>query len=282
MLYEQLFPEESSIRQAIEQLKPGDKLDITWQQEWGSDWIAHIPWTLVFTAEPPSKGRPVDAMGFLGLRLRIGYRAHKMALLSRALGPREAAVRAHLMYWGGAANDPVSAEADRHRQELADWHPLVLPQNSESRKEELRNFLSDPTPRPVGLMYFYCQCATGSGADPVLRFGSTNGSDDVLEMIDLGTRKLLDQPLIFANACGTAAGDPYTPNQLEQLFFRRKCRAFIGTECRVPTAFAARFATAFFSFLYSDQLGPIAAGEGMAQARRFFLGRIPQHRRPSL
>lgn len=224
----------------------------------------------MYVGEPPSKGKPVDVMDFLGLRLRIGYRAHKMALLSRALGPREATVRAHLIYWGGAVNDPISAEAERHRSELADWHPLILPRNSENRKEELREFLYNPTPRPVGLMYFYCQCATGSGADPVLRFGSTNGSDDVLEMIDLGTRKLPDQPLIFANACGTASGDPYTPNQLEQLFFRRKCRAFIGTECRVPTAFAARFATAFFSFLYSEGLGPIPAGEAIAQARRFF------------
>jgi hypothetical protein len=104
----------------------------------------------------------------------------------------------------------------------------------------------------------------------VLRFGSTNDPVDTLGLIDLGTRVMPDQPLVFANACDTAAGEPYTPNRLERLFFDRGCRAFIGTECKVPIQFAARFADVFFRFLYDVEFGPTSAGEALVQTRRFF------------
>jgi hypothetical protein len=57
---------------------------------------------------------------------------------------------------------------------------------------------------------------------------------------------------------------------LEQRFFARGCSAFIGTECKVPIGFAARFGAAFFHFLYHNGPKPTPAGEALTQARRFF------------
>ncbi|MGQ4328686.1 CHAT domain-containing protein [Streptomyces hayashii] len=185
----------------------------------------------------------------------------------RSLTPE--AIRAHLLYWGG---DETEDEARKHRSELDSWSPFFLPTGVAQRKEELSAFLSSPEPRPVSLIYLFCQCSTGSGAAPVLRFGSTNRTEDVLELMDMGRADLVDQPLVFINACATSAADPNFTNQLQSLFLRRGCRAYIGTECKVPTGFAARFATAFFHFLYlHDSSGrTMAAGEAFAQARKFF------------
>lgn len=265
-LYRAIFPDDSRLAEVIQLLEPGDRLDLTWQQNGGS-WVSHVPWTLLYGAEPPLPGEPIDATRFLGLRYRIGYRAYSMGVRSR--GIMNGATRAHLMYWGGRDGDETWAASREHAAELARWQPLMLPTGTPG-KPELQRFLHDPAPNPVGLLYFYCQCTAGGGSDPVLRFGSTNDPADTLGLIDLGTRQLPDQPLVFANACDTAAGEPYTPNRLERLFFDRKCRAFIGTECKVPIRFAARFADVFFTFLYGTEFGPTSAGEALVQARRFF------------
>ncbi|WP_328549474.1 CHAT domain-containing protein [Streptomyces platensis] len=185
----------------------------------------------------------------------------------RSLAPE--ARRAHLLYWGGGETEE---EARRHRSELDSWSPYFLPTGIARRKEELSTFLHSPGPPPVSLIYFFCQCRTDTGAAPVLRFGSTNRAEDVLELMDMGKADLVDQPLVFINACATSAANPHFTNQLQSLFLRRGCRAYIGSECKVPTGFAARFATAFFHFLYlpASSGGPMAAGEALAQARKFF------------
>jgi len=265
-LYRAIFPDDSRLREVIQLLQPGDRLDLTWQQN-GGPWVSHVPWTLLYGAEPPLPGEPIDATRFFGLRYRISYRAYSMGVRSRHIV--NGATRAHLMYWGGREGDETWAASREHAAELARWQPLMLPTGAPG-KPELQRFLHDPAPNPVGLLYFYCQCTVGDGSDPVLRFGSTNDAADTLALIDLGTRQLPDQPLVFANACDTVAGEPYTPNRLERLFFDRKCRAFIGTECKVPIRFAARFAYVFFTFLYSTAFGPTSAGEALVQARRFF------------
>lgn len=265
-LYQALFPEDSKTRSAINLLRPSDRLSITWQNN-GEQWISHVPWPLLYTAEPPPPGQPVDPSGFLGLRYRISYRAYRISVGSRALGPR--ATRAKLLYWGGQPTDDLWAASRAHATELARWRPLILPRTDDA-KPEVARFLREPWPRPMGVIYLYCKCTTGSGADPVLRFGSTNDVIDVLRLVDLGLSRIPDQPLIFANACDTVAGSPYSPNQLEEIFFERGCRAFIGTECKVPVKFASRFAAVFFWFLYSDEFSPMSAGEALTQARLFF------------
>jgi hypothetical protein len=103
----------------------------------------------------------------------------------------------------------------------------------------------------------------------VLRFGTDLYGGDEVGRTELPQTALADGPLVFANACTTGAAGAYMTNQLEESFFQRGCRAFLGTETKVPIAFASRFAAAFFHFFSLRVPEPLAAGEAMALARLF-------------
>ncbi|MFE3205226.1 protein kinase [Embleya sp. NPDC059237] len=268
-LRDAFFPPGTALRERIDALGPGDHLRITWYPEPPYE-LPHVPWGLMYRGGIPAQGAPIDADDFLGLRLRIAHRAHRRES-DRALEP--AATRAHLLYWGAGANDETARAAREHEAELRSWSPLLLPAAADNRKAELTEFLRSPAPRPVSLVYVYCQCTTGTGTAPVLRFGASNDDEDVLELVDLGDEPFADQPLVFVNACETVSADAFFTNELRETFLSRGCRAYIGTECKVPTVFAARFATVFFHFLYTRDhhtRNPTAVGDALAQARRFF------------
>src|SRR5258708_5263356 len=269
-LFDALFPPKSDVRRILLSLNPGDRLHIVWLYEEGSEWIAHVPWALIYVKPVPAPGNPIDPEQFLGLHLRISYTSRALAERTRTLGPPDEATRAHLLYWGAGAKDLIAVESRRHRKELARFTPYVLPKTTE-RKAEICEFLTQPKPAPATLVYLYCQSDAGSSAAPVLRFSSTNSAEDLVALIDIGTEELRDQPLVFVNACESVAAKPFGINELEESFLSRGCRAFIGTEAKVPVQFAARFACVFFHFLYHEQEGGlITAGEALALARRFF------------
>ena len=59
-------------------------------------------------------------------------------------------------------------------------------------------------------------------------------------------------------------------SELEDSFFGRGIRAFIGTETKVPSKLASKFAWLYFLFLYRIvDAQPIPAGEALSQARLF-------------
>ena len=137
-------------------------------------------------------------------------------------------------------------------------------------KEELLRQLGAPAPAPAAILYLFCQCAVAAGNDPVLRFGSQAGLADLVKRNELSQKKLDDHPFVFANACTTSGADPYFANELEERFFARDCRAYLGTETKVPIQFASRFASAFFHFFERRaDPEPMAAGEALAQTRIF-------------
>jgi hypothetical protein len=215
-----------------------------------------------------SPASPIDPMRFLGLRHRIGY-VRRQTAGSRALGAWPHTTRAHILYRSDEGNDAVGAEAQRHAVELGRWKDArILPAGEPLTTVSL--FLDKPGPSPVSLLYFYCHCVTGTGVAPYLRLGPTNAEANILRGYDLGTEPFADQPIVFVNACGSSEADPLLVNQLMALFLDRQCRAYIGTEGRVPPGVAARFATTFFSFLYGTTWGELSpVGEAIAQARRF-------------
>jgi hypothetical protein len=52
--------------------------------------------------------------------------------------------------------------------------------------------------------------------------------------------------------------------------FDRGCRAYIGTETKVPIVFGSRFANIFFRFFYRVlDSAPMAGGEAVTQTRLF-------------
>ena len=87
---------------------------------------------------------------------------------------------------------------------------------------------------------------------------------------DFGRKDLSGEPFVFVNACNSATGNAYELNQLEQMFFKRGCRAFMGTEVRVPVVLAARYAQIFFHLFEQAIDGKhLVAGEAAALARRY-------------
>jgi hypothetical protein len=249
-------------------------LRLSWREILGG-WIPQLPLALMYLDQP--RRGAVDPGLFLGLRYRLGYHRSHPASTSRALGDWARTTRAHLIYWGGGPSDPLAEEAARHRAELATWADglRLLPDDAAvadgtATAQALARYLESPEPAPVSMLYLYCHCLDGDKNSPVLRFGRSPGPASDLRLLDIGGGAFPDAPVVFVNACSSDAAEPLFANQLMDEFFRRGCRAYIGTEAKVPAALAARFAIVFFSFLYGDAGRGIApVGEAMAQARRF-------------
>ncbi|MFJ3861435.1 ATP-binding protein [Streptomyces sp. NPDC090085] len=262
-LFATLFPADHNFHRLVKDLEPGDRLRIHWKD----DKPVHIPWPLLYRGSLPSAEAPIQAQDFFGLRLRTTHIA-RSAETARVLSADLA--RTHLMYWGGGAGDETTQVSLEHIDELDQWKPLVLPQGHDRRKEELSSYLCAPD--PISLLYVFSQAYSQDGEIYGLRFGSTVEPADVLLLSEMGEQPLNDQPLVFMNACETSSAKyPYT-NQLQNHFVKRRSRAYIGSECKVPSGFAARFAHVFFHFLYhrSHRNQPTAAGEALAQTRKFF------------
>jgi hypothetical protein len=256
--------------------------------------VPRLPLGLLYRAVPARAA--VDPMEFLGLRFRLGYTAYPSHYGYPALGPWRQTTRLHALYWDSQGE--IAAETARHRTELARWDATsALP--PDSRADALAALLSNPADWsevvPVSLLYFYCLLDQADAADPGLRFGrfASGGqrNPDVLRFSDLGIRPMPSRPVVFMNVCDSAGSGLISGNRLEQLFFDRGCRAYIGTEAKVPAGLAARFATTVLSFLLDagswDQAAPVT--EAVAQARVFlweefgslaglFYGHVNDHR----
>lgn len=272
-LFDMCFPRGSKLRTMIEKLTPGSRVDFHWTNESGPGWVSHVPWALMHM-------EPVDVMGakvpdperFFGLRFRIGSRAWAVSNSSRALGGQDRTRSVHLLYWGDKQGDVV---ADESRWQAAKYVKRqltsLLPSGTQlDPKKQVITALDAPSPSPMAVIYFYCHCSVGDGTQPCLRFGNTSQPQDTVKRNELSQRQLSDAPLVFANACTTVQADPHMTSELEDSFFRRGVRAFIGTETKVPVPLASKFAWLFFQFFYRQvDPAPMAAGEALTQTRLF-------------
>jgi nucleoid DNA-binding protein len=271
LLYERAFPRGSDARRWLDMMPAGQRLDISWPNT-ASGWVSGLPWGLMYTKAPTS-GAPVDPGAFLALRARIGYTTHKVTDPSKALGDPRAVYMGNLLYWGEKAGDAVASEAAWQRNTWKAWHNQVFwPEEGPDLKTRALAALEDPSPPPVTVLYLFCQSSFGGPAgQPVLGFADPIDTDCSLDATELGLSDFSSGPFVFANACTTAASDPYIANDLEQRFFERKARAYLGTETKVPIIFASRFARVFFHFFYRHaDPQPMAAGEALVQTRLFF------------
>ena len=273
-LYQTFFPPGSELRGWLDGLPFGHRLNLTWFPLGSGDFVPHVPWGLMYRRPAPPAGTAVDPLEFLGLGFRLGYTSHEVAQPSKALGARGHNNPSFLLYYGSDPGDETAAEAAWQRKRWSGWpNGVVVPAAGAApaaAKQELLAALDNPGPSPATLLYLYCQASVGQGNDPLLRFGTDLSGQDDVGRTDLPQRPLADRPLVFVNACTTAAAGAYKTNLLEEGFFQRGCRAFLGTETKVPIAFASRFAAAFFHFLALRVPEPLAAGEAMALARLFF------------
>jgi hypothetical protein len=272
-LFDKCFPEGTRLRSLFSTLPTGSRIDFHWSPQSGPGFVSHVPWALMHMKRVDVTGvdlaQPTD---FCGLRFRISARSWIVQNGSVVLGNPQSASSVNMLYWGRQSGDDVGTEADWQASELAKLKStsiLPLPGGT-SLKGQIVQAIDTPSPAPVAVIYFYCHCSVGDGGQPCLRFGNTSKSQDVLTRNDLSKRRIPDGPLVFANACSTSQSDPFLTSDLEQTFFDRGVRAFIGTEAKVPIKLASKFAWFYFQ-LFSRQADPdpIAAGEALSQSRLF-------------
>ena len=279
-LYDTLFPAEQNSRPWMDALPPGQLVRVVWRPDSGANWIPHLPWELLYRGDA-NPGVPIDPTQFWGLRYRIEYTSYNPSRMpSASLGTPQEACCASLLFFGKSAKE--LAEVQWQRQV---WSVLsqkakscLLPAGTVSPKLEIVKALTDPesiSGQPgisAAVLYLFCHYGKDPTDAPILRFGDTASADDIISEPELGTTPFASRPLVFANACATAGTGVYSANAVTKAFFDRGCRAFIGTDCMVPSAMASRFAVVFFHFflrLADSEQAPMAAGEALAQARLF-------------
>ncbi|MBV8867327.1 MAG: CHAT domain-containing protein [Acidobacteriaceae bacterium] len=283
-LYDTLFPTGGDSRGLLENLLPGQRIDIVWRQDSEAGWVPHLPWALLYVGDVDGAG-PVDATKFWGLRFRLQYTAYNaLGPGSSLLGRPEEACCTSVLFFGNSAKEPATAEAQWQRQIWTSLGAvsrscLVPAIGASTAKAEVLKALREPETANAGakvsvaVLYLFCHYGLDSNGKSILRFGlDASEPKDVLREPEIGTAMLASRPLVFANACATAGTDIYSANALTKSFFDRGCRAFIGTDCMVPASMASRFAITFFHFLLrlADQdKQPMAAGEAIAQTRLF-------------
>lgn len=285
-LYEELFPDVTKRRKILDKLPVGSRINISWccypdMPNSHRNWLSHIPWGLMFGGPYPEENTPIDPLFFLGLRYRIEYISYReTSTVKKFLGidqPNNTQC-IYLMYWGnGGRSVNLHQEANLQRDEWQKLHNPKFPEprfapevDSQNCKAEILKLLKQPSPKPASLLYFFCRFSVDNDY-PVLQFGDNpDNQDDVIRVIDMARDKLANNPLVFANACNTLASQLYVLDDLEDRFFKRCCRAYIGTETKIPTVFASRFASIYFHFLFgSYDSNPMTSGEAFAETRIF-------------
>jgi hypothetical protein len=132
---------------------------------------------------------------------------------------------------------------------------------SRTTSAEFLGALADETTADQ-LIYFYGHASTSTpslkGGTGASSLGLTDASVTLTQLnTDASTDiKLRGNPLVFINACESAELSPLFYDGFVPYFMMKGARGVIGTECRTPGVFAARWAEAFFNcFLRGDPVG---------------------------
>jgi len=255
-LYLKILSKEA--REYIEKLAVGGLLQIIWPNG------VHVPWTLLYMGRPDGK---VDPLRFLGLRFRLQYHSRADSPPGPRLGSLREFRTAYCLNWG----KELTGESELQKRAFESGNALFVPQpgQTQTRIEQLREFLRSPAPGPVRVLYFYCECDMNVPAQPRLFFGD-DLSGEILSHRDMLLLTFEDRPVVFMNACNSSVASSDMTNQLEDTFFQARCRAYIGSEANLPVAFAGRFGVVFQRFFLGNIDGSrVSLGEAMYQARSF-------------
>jgi hypothetical protein len=125
------------------------------------------------------------------------------------------------------------------------------------------------------VQHFACHCQTGHGEAGAweIQLAPPHESDEIgLSLVDLlaERRKRLTnsaaiRPLVFMNACGSAAIDPVSILSLPRMFLENGNCAYIGTETKIPPEIAADISRRFYAHLLSGN--EVSAGLALHRAK---------------
>jgi hypothetical protein len=125
-------------------------------------------------------------------------------------------------------------------------------------KQTLLNWIDAGESSHCDLLYFFCHASVptrvGPGGyptavadawrDTLIGLGEEHDRSASVSLEDLRNwhRRRPRRPLVFLNACGSAQADPLYGNPFVEHFLKDwECRALVGTDWTVPTAFADVF-----------------------------------------
>lgn len=263
-LFESLFTN-ARLRDDVLALQPGDRLEVHWYPERGRQ--HPFPWGLMYL-QPVARATSVDPMKFSGLRLRLETFSYTQDRIKLCLGALcDQTPRAYCLYWDDSPKE-ISSEAQRQRTTLDRWAGrLFLPtEGVGTPRDELIDAFNRRGPN-AHVLYVFCRCHNPENEAVELRFSNGPG-DAPVSMPDLNQVDLTNNPLVFINACDTAAGESGATQDLERYYFTRKCGAYIGTEAKVPVQLASRVAEGFFHYFYGATASrTLPAGEALAQIK---------------
>jgi hypothetical protein len=223
-----------------------------------------IPWNLLYTGQFPAV--QVDPTGFWGFR-------HIIEEIPFRTGSEQVELRTPTTSSevSVAFNINRTIEPDPSRsQALVEPHLALARSLGRSaqvaqrfEEDEVLSALRGEQPHSV-LEYFYCHAGTGGQASQDFDqsyLGLTDSESGLtLEDIKLATfrTRLDDGPLFFLNACESGRMDGRFYDGFAPKFLSMGASAVVGTDCEVPSLFAAHFGLDFLhALLAGEQVGEI-------------------------
>lgn len=228
-----------------------------------------IPWGLLYDAafreEPdqsaadPRCPEDVDVTAFWGYRFRLDRSVMGSNHLGDAagLGTTATSIRPCINPHLDKQGVPVVAAQRGVFSKLANRPGISVLGTIES-VEQLNQWLSDVNPRNgCDLLYFFCHAVPAvdvhdSGipeitevnqqAKLILDSASASGGVSVKTLVKSRQAQLHNRPLVLMNACATGQGTDWGFGPFVSLFLNRwQARGFVGTEWKIPSAFADPF-----------------------------------------
>lgn len=239
-----------------------------------------IPWACLYLGDAAA-GVPLDWNSFLGLRhvveqipLQPDLAVYGADMPSDQ--PRlGVSLNLNTAIDGQMKVDVIRTQID-YWMKAAQTRRVALTQRS--TRAEVIHGLNDPADEGQ-FLYFYCHADTvglneRGGPDA----SSITLSDGKLVLGDLrldapASRTLKGAPLVFINACESAALSPLFYDGFVPYFMAKGARGVVGTECNTPALFAREWALAFFDRFLDGG----AVGESFLALRQHFL---VQYRNP--
>jgi hypothetical protein len=237
-----------------------------------------FPWAVVYDGAYAGKrlDRPedVDVRCFWGVRFQIDrvVRANLDGLQSPVLPP-PVEVRTCI---NPGLDAEQSLDVVRHQRGQFAGLRGVAPLACIESRDEFEAYLADSGAPPCDLLYFFCHARAAETVNAMF-FRPTappqvqasivlddQGEIDVKSMRALRLDPLPGRPLVFMNACSSAAGDQaFQSVFLSHFVDTWRARGFVGTDWKVPTVFADAFGRLTLRYFLDEGM---AIGDAFARA----------------
>jgi hypothetical protein len=237
-----------------------------------------FPWAVVYdgayAGQRLERPEDVDVRRFWGVRFQIDR-----AVAANLDGENPATLAAPVEVrtcLNPNLDDEQSVDVVRHQRGQFAGLPGVSPVACIESRGDFERYLADDGAPPCALLYFFCHARAAETVNALFFHPSAppqvqasivlddSGEIDVRSMRALRRRPLPGRPLVFMNACSSAAGDQAFQSVFLSHFVNTwRARGFVGTDWKVPTVFADAFARLTLRYFLVEGM---AIGDAFAHA----------------